>query len=89
MHAKNGNDDLRHDLCTFKLTLTDLNDIPPNSSNHELTLCIRFDKIDRKIYFRSISISFSDSFATKLLGSFVAKTSFPQYKMLRKFVKLA
>ena len=33
--------------------------------------------------------SFSDSFAIKLLGSFVAKTIVSQCKMLRKQVKLA
>lgn len=71
------------------LTLTDSDDIHHNSSNHGLTLCTEFDKTDRKTIFRSMASSFSDSFTTKLLGSFVAKTVFLQCKTLRKEEKLA
>ena len=77
------------DLCTFELTLTDSNDLHPNSFNHELTLCIGFDKTNRKTDFCKVSSSFPDSFATKLLGSFIAKTTISQYKTLGKLVKLA
>ena len=63
------------------MTLTNLNDIHPNTSNHGLTPCTGFDKTGRKTIFRSMSSSFSDSF--------VAKTAFLQCKTLRKEEKLA
>ena len=73
----------------FEITIKNSNDLHPNSSNDELKLSIKFDKADKKIVFRSVSSSFSDSLATKLLSSFVAKTAISQCKMLRKEVKLA
>ena len=89
MHAKNSNDDLRHNPCTFEITITDSNDIHPNTFNHGLTPYTRFDKTDRKIIFRSMASSFSNSFSMKLLGSFVVKNIILQCKMLRKEEKLA
>ena len=92
---------LNHDTCMLKtvmmtshmtfvpwIPLKDSNDIHPNSSNHELTPCIGFDKTDRKTIFHSVASSFSTSFAMKLLGSFIAKTVVLQYKTLWKEVKL-
>ena len=54
-----------------------------------MILHIKFEKTGKKTVFHSvISLTF-DSFAMKLLGSFVAKTAISQYKTLRKVVKLA
>ena len=86
--TKKNHDYNKYGLCTFKIIITTLKDLTLYSPNHKLTPHIALKTLAEKTQFCSEDSLVADRFATKLLGSFVAKTIVFLYKMLRKFEKL-